>query len=62
MTIGRYRLMEQIGEGGMGTIFVADKEFPDAAQGRDQGHFVAIESSACSPCWLSTTRAHTIWH
>ena len=36
--IGPYKLMEQIGEGGFGLVFVAEQQQPVEAEGRPQGH------------------------
>ena len=36
--IGPYKLLQQIGEGGMGTVFMAEQTQPGAAQGRPEGH------------------------
>ena len=36
--IGPYKLMEQIGEGGMGLVFVAEQQQPGTPQGRAEDH------------------------
>ena len=36
--IGPYKLMEQIGEGGMGVVYVAEQHAARAPQGRPEGH------------------------
>ena len=36
--IGPYKLLQQIGEGGMGTVFMAEQTEPVQRQGRPQGH------------------------
>ncbi len=36
--IGPYKLMEQIGEGGMGVVYVAEQIAARAPQGRPEGH------------------------
>ena len=36
--IGPYKLLQQIGEGGMGTVYMAEQTQPGPAQGRPQGH------------------------
>ena len=36
--IGPYKLLQQIGEGGMGVVYMAEQEQPDPPQGRAQDH------------------------
>ena len=36
--IGPYKLLQQIGEGGMGTVYMAEQTAAGPAQGRPQGH------------------------
>ena len=36
--IGPYKLLQQIGEGGMGTVYMAEQTAARPAQGRPQGH------------------------
>ncbi len=42
--IGPYKLLQQIGEGGMGTVYMAEQTAARAAQGRPQGHQAGMDS------------------